>query len=44
MIREKFGEDVKIIYASLTRDYTYKDSVKNKCFTTWAMTTNERTI
>lgn len=44
MIREKFEEDVKNIYASLTRDYTYKDSVKNICFTTWAMTTNERTI
>lgn len=28
MIKEKFGEDVKIIYVSLTRDYTYKDSVK----------------
>ena len=41
MIKEKFGEDVKIIYVSLTRDYTYKDSVKNICFTTWAMTTNE---
>ncbi len=41
MIREKFGKDVKVIYVSLTRDYTYKDSVKNICFTTWAMTTNE---
>ena len=41
MIKEKFGEDVKVIYVSLTRDYTYKDSVKNICFTTWAMTTNE---
>lgn len=41
MIKEKFGEDVKIIYVSLTRDYTYKDSVKNICFTTWAVTTNE---
>ena len=41
MIKEKFGEDVQIIYVSLTRDYTYKDSVKNICFTTWAMTTNE---
>ena len=40
-IRQKFGSDVKIIYVSLTRDYTYKDSVKNICFTTWAMTTNE---
>lgn len=41
MVREKFGENVKIIYASLTRDYTYKDSVKNVCFTTWGITTNE---
>ncbi len=41
MIRNKFGENTKIIYVSLTRDYTYKDSVKNVCFTTWAMTTNE---
>lgn len=41
VIREKFGEGVKIIYVSLTRDYTYRDSVKNICFTTWAMTTNE---
>ena len=41
MIKEKFGENVKIIYVSLTRDYTYRDSVKNICFTTWAMTTNE---
>lgn len=41
MIREKFGKDLKIIYVSLTRDYTYKNSVKNVFFTTWAMTTNE---
>lgn len=41
LIREKFGEDVKIIYVSLTRDYTYRNSVKDTCFTTWAMTTNE---
>lgn len=41
IIRQKFGNDVKIIYVSLTRDYTYKDSVKNVIYTTWAMTTNE---
>lgn len=41
LIREKFGNNVKIIYTSLTRDYTYRDSVKNVCYTTWAMTTNE---
>ncbi len=41
LIREKFGNNVKIIYVSLTRDYSYKDSVKNISYTTWAMTTNE---
>ncbi len=41
MIREKFGKDVKIIYVSLTRNYTYKDSAKDICFTSWVMTTNE---
>ena len=34
-------KNIKIIYVSLTRDYTYKDSVKNVCYTTWGMTTNE---
>lgn len=41
LIREKFGKDVKIIYVSLTRDYTYRNSVDNVCYSTWAMTTNE---
>lgn len=41
LLRKKFGEDIKIIYVSLTRDYTYRNSVKNVCYTTWAMTTNE---
>ncbi len=41
LIRQKFGDDVKIIYVSLTRDYTYRNSVNNVCYTTWAMTTNE---
>ena len=41
MIRKKFGNNVKIIYVSLTRDYTYRNSVNNVCFTTWAMPTNE---
>lgn len=41
LIRKKFGDDVKIIYVSLTRDYTYRNSVNNVCYTTWAMTTNE---
>ena len=38
LIRKKFGENVKIIYVSLTRDYTYRNSVNNVCYT---MTTNE---
>ena len=41
IIRKKFGNNVKIIYVSLTRDYTYRNSVKNICFTSWGMTTNE---
>lgn len=41
LIRQKFGNDVKIIYVSLTRDYTYRNSVNNVYYTTWAMTTNE---
>lgn len=41
IIRQKFDDDVNIIYVSLTRDYSYRNSVKNVCFTTWAMTTNE---
>ena len=41
LLRDKFGKDIKIIYVSLTRDYTYKDSVRNACYTTWGMLTNE---
>lgn len=41
LIKQKFGKKAKIIYVSLTRDYTYRDSVKGICYTTWAMTTNE---
>lgn len=41
LLREKFGEKVKIIYVSLTRDYTHRNSVENICYTTWGMTTNE---
>ena len=40
-VKEKFGENVKVIYVSLTGDYTYKDSVEGTVFTTWAWTTNE---
>ena len=40
LIRQKFGNAVKIIYVSRTRDYTYRNSVNNVCYTTWAMTTN----
>ena len=28
-------------YSLKPRDYTYKDSVKDICFTSWAMTNNE---
>ena len=41
LLREKFGDNVKIIYVSLGRDYTYRNSVENVCYTTWGMTTNE---
>lgn len=41
MIQRKFGKKCKIIYVSLTRDYTYRNSVKDVIYTTWAMTTNE---
>ncbi len=41
ILREKFGDNIKIIYVSLTRDYTYRDSVKHICYSTWGMTTNE---
>lgn len=41
LLKEKFGNDTKIIYVSLTRDYTNRNSVKDACYTTWGMTTNE---
>ena len=41
MIRAKFGDNVKIIYVSLTRDYSHRDSVRNVCYTTWERLTNE---
>ena len=41
IIRKTFGDKIKIIYVSLTRDYTYRNSVKDVIFTTWAMSTNE---
>lgn len=41
LLREKFGKDIKIIYVSLTRDYTHKHSVEHVCYTTWGMFTNE---
>ena len=41
LIKNKFGQDTKVIYVSLTRDYTYKDSVKDVIYTTWGMLTNE---
>lgn len=41
VLKEKFGMNTKIVYVSLTRDYTNRNSVKNICYTTWGMTTNE---
>lgn len=41
IIRKKFGKNVKIINVSLTRDYSCRNSVKNVCFSTWGMSTNE---
>lgn len=41
LIKRKLGDNVKIIYTSLTRDYAYRNSVKDVCYTTWVMTTNE---
>ena len=41
LVKQRFGDNVQIIYVSLTRDYTYRNSVNNVCYTTWAMTTNE---
>lgn len=41
LLREKFGYNIKIIYVSLTRDYTYRNSVKNVCYSTWGELTNE---
>lgn len=41
LIREKFGNTTKIIYVSLTRDYTYRNSVQHICYSTWGMSTNE---
>ncbi len=41
LLKEKFGMNTKIVYVSLTRDYTNRNSVKNICYTTWGMTTNE---
>ena len=33
-LKEKFGMNTKIVYVSLTRDYTNRNSVKNICYTT----------
>ena len=40
LLREKFGENVKIIYVALTTDYTHRYSVKHLCYTTWGILTN----
>ncbi len=41
LIKEKFGPNTKIIYVTLSRDYVYKDTVKDIIYTTWGITTNE---
>ena len=41
ILKEKFGKDIKVIYVSITRDYSHKDSVKDVCYTTCGMYTNE---
>lgn len=40
LLREKFGNNIKIIYVALTTDYTHRYSAKHICFTTWGMLTN----
>ncbi len=41
MIKEKLLEDVKSIYVYLTKNYTYKDSVKNIYFSNLKIRDNE---
>lgn len=41
LIQNQFGKDANIIYISITRDYSYRDSVSNVIYTTWSMSTNE---
>ena len=41
ILKEKFGNNINVIYVSITRDYSHKDSVKDVCYTTCAMYTNE---
>lgn len=42
MILNKFGKDTKIIYVSITKDYSNKDSVNDVIFSTCGFYTNEK--
>lgn len=41
IILDKFGSNTKIIYVTLTRDYTHRFSVEKVMHTLWARLTNE---
>ena len=41
-ILEKFGKETKIVYVSITRDYSDKDSVQDVIYTTCGFYTNEQ--
>ena len=41
MIVKKFGKDTKIMYVSISKDYSYKDSVSDMVFSTCGIYTNE---
>ena len=42
MIINKFGKNTKIIYVSMAKDYSNKDSVKDVIFTAYGFYTNEK--
>lgn len=41
ILRKKFGNNVKIIYVALSKDYTNRNSAKNVIYSTCGMLTNE---
>lgn len=41
MIIKKFGKDTKVIYVSISKDYSYKNSVSDVVFSTCGIYTNE---